>query len=290
MKLSALILFLFLAISPTFAIEAPRFQFEWGKGSLIQGDPEEPVALILPIKVNGISCTAQLDTGAPGKVIWTDKAQSVQEEELIDVKVEVGSVVMKVQAHPLNIARIQEPRCSFIAVLGNGFFENGSLYLDMKRRQFSFSHHAVLAKRRNAQPLIYPQWKEGAAGHLLVEVRNASGKLDYALLDTGSTAFGFVATSLKEWNDLTGKLPMEKSGSVVAFTVPSWGQQVNCFKTRIKKKVTIASMLSLKEYEVSHCALNNFKSPQKLLGILGLKHLSESAITLDYVSRRWMIH
>jgi hypothetical protein len=53
--------------------------------------------------------------------------------------------------------------------------------------------------------------------------------------------------------------------------------------------LSIATMLTLDEYQVSYCAQSAFVPGQKVFGILGLKHFGDSTITLDYLSRRWLV-
>lgn len=273
----------------SFATGAQSYPFEWAQGSLIPGTPKERVAILLPIKVNGINCSAQLDTGASSQIYWRSKASTDQNEEAINVLVEVGPISTHLKAKPSNLVKLQEKECSNIATLGNGFFENGSLTLDLKRSQFTYSTDAILAENKNAQPLIYAQWKGESAGHTLVEVRVPSGKLGYALLDTGATAFGLNATSPAEWADLTGALPVQASANVEEFKVGSWGKQINCYKAKIKGPMSIGKMLTLSEYQVSYCVLDAFVPGQKVLGVLGLKHFGDNTITLDYLSRRWIV-
>jgi hypothetical protein len=257
---------------------------------MMPGAPKERMAIVLPIKVNGIACSAQLDTGAASKVIWRSKASEDQNEELVDVIFEVGPISTQLKAKPSNLVKLKDKECSNIATLGNAFFENGSLTLDLKNSQFMVSPNAVLAKDSNAQPLIYAQWKgESSGGHTLVEVRVPSGKLGYALFDTGATAFGLNATSATEWDDLTGGLPAAAGTNVEEFKVMSWGKQISCYKAKIKGPMSIATMLTLDEYQVSYCAQSAFEPGQKVFGILGLKHFGDSTITLDYLSRRWLV-
>ncbi len=289
MRLTMLFLASLLFTTNCFASSAQTYPFDWVQGSLIPGTPNERVAILLPIKVNGVKCSAQLDTGASSQIYWRTKASVDQKEETIDVLVEVGPISTYLQAKPSNLLKLQEKECSNIATLGNGFFENGSLTLDLKRSQFMYSSDAILAKMENAQPLIYAQWKGESAGHTMVEVRVPSGKLGYALLDTGATAFGLNATNANEWADLTGGLPVQASANVEEFKIASWGKQINCYKAKIKGPMSIATMLTLSEYQVSYCVLDAFVPGQKVLGVLGLKHFGDSTITLDYLSRRWIV-
>jgi hypothetical protein len=51
--------------------------------ALYEGAPKVPAAIVLPLKVEGIDCYAQLDTGAASAVIWHSKGkESVPRKEV----------------------------------------------------------------------------------------------------------------------------------------------------------------------------------------------------------------
>ena len=63
------LLALSIPLSPLHAAEPTWHPLQWVEAEVVPGEGKVKAALLLPIKVNGIDCTAQLDTGAPGKVI-----------------------------------------------------------------------------------------------------------------------------------------------------------------------------------------------------------------------------
>lgn len=285
-RYAALLALLCLPLSGQ-ATEPQWHPFEWQSASVVAGGPIERVALFIPAKINGIDCKLQLDTGANGGVLWHD-GRVAEGAATVSVLVEAGGASMTATAGAGTAARIKSGACDGIASLGNAFFEHGTLTLNLDLSKYSYASSALLVNNSAAQPLIYSQWSE-AGGHTLVEVRLSSGLLGYALLDTGSARFGLSAIDAAEWHAITGGLPLAASTTVTEFQVNSWGKQVSCYETIVKRPLTIADMLTLKEYMASYCAVDRFKPGQKLVGLLGLRHLGRRTITLDYLSRRWLL-
>jgi hypothetical protein len=176
-----------------------------------------------------------------------------------------------------------------IATIGNAYFDNGTLTLDLKRRHFSFAVAALLENESKARPFHYPRWSGNEGGHIVVQVGLPNGQTGDAILDTGAASFGLSTLTQTDWNTLTGGVALRESATVQAYTVNSWGKQVPCFTTDAPGSILIGPSLSVSHFSVSYCALESFKPGQKLIGVLGLRYLNDRIITLDYLSRRWLI-
>lgn len=261
--------------------------FDWASAKVLPGLPEERAALLLPAKVNGVDCRLQLDTGANNAVLWHDGG-AADTAATVSVALELDGIRMTTMTTVANAARIKPGQCDNVITVGNAFFEQGTLTLDLGNQRYAYTAQALLAKEQAAQPLIYAQW-QGAGGHTLVEIRLPSGVLGYALLDTGATRFGLSATNADQWRAMTDDLPLVASADVAEFKVNSWGTQVSCYETTVKRPLVIANMVSLPEYLASYCAVEGFKAGQRLVGLLGLRHLGQRTVTLDYLSRRWLL-
>ena len=255
--------------------------FVWEYGSVTPERQKERVALTLPAKFDGYPCTVQLDTGMNGAFQWHGDGSG----ESIPIKFEVAGVQKDYIADKRHLEQIRKGDCKAIASVGNAFFENGTLILDLRNSRYKFEQAAVLASSQKAQPLIYAQWYE-VGGHLLVEVRVPSGEIKYAMLDTGAVSFGLSPLSASAWTDLVG-LPAVAGPGIVEYKVNSWGKQINCFETDRPGPLLIGLQHKLKTFRVSYCQHPDFSTKQKLAGLLGLRDLMESVITLDYRSRRW---
>ena len=257
--------------------------FIWEYDQVTPERPKERVALTLPAEFDGYPCTVQLDTGMNGAFQWhgDEKGRSTR------IKFEVAGVVKEYIVGEEHLEQIRKGDCDSIASVGNAFFEKGSLILDLRNTRYKFELAAVLASSPKAQPLIYAQWYE-VGGHLLVEVRVPSGEIKYAMLDTGAASFGLSPLSVSAWADLVGEPPIA-SPSVVEYKVNSWGKQISCFETERRGRLVIGLQHELKTFRVSYCQHPDFSTKQKLAGLLGLRDLMGSVITLDYRSRRWTV-
>jgi len=257
--------------------------FVWEYDNVALGRPKERVALTLPARFDGYRCTVQLDTGMNGAFQWHGDASG----ESTPIKFELAGVVKEYFVDKRHMEQIHKGDCESVASVGNAFFENGSLILDLRNSRYKFEQVAVLATSPKAQPLIYAQWYD-VGGHLLVEVRMPSGGIQYAMLDTGAASFGLSPLSATAWADLVGHPPVAGPG-VVEYKVNSWGKQISCFETEKTGPLVIGLQHELKVFRVSYCQHPDFNIKQKVAGLLGLRDLMGSVITLDYRSRRWAI-
>jgi hypothetical protein len=58
-------------------------------------------------------------------------------------------------------------------------------------------------------------------GHVVVEMQLPSGKIAYAMLDSGAASFGVSAFSAADWALLTGDVPLAASDTVSEYSVQS---------------------------------------------------------------------
>lgn len=275
-----------LLAAPCLAAEPQWYPFIWEDASMAPGMPVEHAALLLPARLNGIDCTVQLDTGANVAFIW--HGASLPGEAQSPLRIELGGRDWTIPASASHIASIEQGRCGGLLSAGNALFEQGTLTLDLARRRYAYSPAALLAGDSAAQPLIYAQWYNNG-GHVLVELRLPSGKLGYAMLDTGAARFGLSALSPQGWAEITGGLPLAASASVKEFKVNSWGKQISCHESMAAGPLLIGGMYSVPRFDAAYCALDSFKPGQQLIGLLGLRDFGDSTIILDYLSRRWLV-
>jgi len=148
--------------------------FFFADHALYEGAPKVPAAIVLPVKVEGTDCYAQLDTGAPGAVIWHSKGKVDAPRK--DVTVELAGLRRTASADAANLALLEQGRCTsgLIATIGNEFFEQGTLELDLAGSRYRWQQGAVLQGAPDAQTMRYVRWG-GPGGHPLVTVRVAGG-------------------------------------------------------------------------------------------------------------------
>ena len=261
------------------------------EGEIVKGDGKVKFAITLPVRINGNACTAQLDTGANSGVNWHVDSDPGGARTPMVIKA-LGKT-MQVSGPVTALAQMSEGKCSadVIVSLGNGFFENGTLLLDLQKDRAAFIAKSALAEAVNAQPFEYAQWSQGntGGGHVIVEVQMPSGKMAYAMLDTGAASFGVSAFSAADWAELTSDAPLAASDTVREYSVNMWGKPIRCFRMIAPGTVVLGRTLPVKQFHASFCMQDAFKPGQKLVGLLGLRHFMGKVITLDYLARRWTV-
>lgn len=258
--------------------------------ALYEGAPKVPAAIVLPVTVDGIDCYAQLDTGAPKAVIWHQRGAEGAPRKTVTV--ELAGQRRSVDADAANLAMLEAGRCrqDLIATIGNEFFEQGTLTLDLAGARYQWQQGAGLQAAADAQPMQYVRWG-GPGGHPLVTVRVAGGPPQPALLDTGSAAFGINAHDAQAWDGLTGAAPRDGSTlrEVQRFSANSWGKQLPCVMGTVPRSLQIGENLALPSFRVAYCEGLGFKPDAPLAGVVGLHHLLGKVLVLDYVSQRWAV-
>jgi hypothetical protein len=257
----------------------------------IGGGPVERAAMLLPVKVNGVDCQVQLDTGAREALIWSRQASPSEPTPTAPqtALVELAGIRKSVPAQPANLAPLTPEICAAgpIATVGNAFFEHGTLTLDLGGARFAFTAAPQLADEPAAQAMHYTRWEDGG-GAPLVEVKRRGGKTGYAMLDTGSARFGLVATSAESWADFSGGMPVAEGPKVKTMSVQSWGRQLPCYETALAGGFDAGGARDL-HATVSYCVDQEFHFDVKVIGVLGLRPFGDLVIALDYLSGRWRL-
>lgn len=267
---------------------APTWQaFEWLETEVVPGAGAVKSGVILPIKVNGVDCYGQLDTGAPDTLIWHQQAATNQPLKEFDIEIAGRHRSVKGDSAQLDILRACKK--ALIATIGNAFFEDGTLTLDLKNARFSFESGSMLEKEPMSHPFAFPRWAGNEGGHIVVRLGLPNGQEGDVLFDTGAASFGLSALTENDWRSVTGNVPLRATATVRAYFVNSWGKQIPCYDTTLPGNIQIVPGVSVANSRIAYCAQESFKPGQKLVALLGLRDLSDRVITLDYPARRWMI-
>lgn len=285
------LLALLMGIQPPAAAAAPPqptwYEFDYAISGAL-GTSEERVALLLRAVIDGRKCWLQLDTGAPGAVLWNGRATEAA-RKAASVAIRIGEIEKTVVADTAQLALLRQGECGAAGSVGNAFFEHGTLSLDFAGSRFAFTPGSALAGDRAARTMRYLKGAQHG-GHPLLPARLFDGSTGDLLLDTGSARFGLVATSLAQWRQLTGGLSLTDGAAVRSFDINNAIDAVpsRCHETTVKAAIMIGDH-ELAPDLVSYCEGKEFRLAAPLSGILGLRALARYQITLDYVSQRWTL-
>jgi hypothetical protein len=247
--------------------------------------PNQRVSLLVKARVEGRECKFQLDTGCDTAVVWHTYADAKRGMKDVAVTFDGITHSASASAEVLEAVRQCQPR-DVVGTLGNAFFEQGSLVVDLKTPSVTYRAAPLLAGRPEAQPMFYARWgTEG--GHPLIEARRDDGRLAYVLLDTGSVPFTLGLLSASEWNAATDSAPLHEDPQVRSFTIQAWGKEHTCFSA--PGRPLRVGVLAVPSGAVQYCPTLGFEPPIHLMGVVGMKLFGDATITIDYRSGRWLV-
>ena len=146
-------------------------------------------ALLLPVELDGVRCTVQLDTGA--NYAFLDRAATVQPAPRT-ARLQAGGVARTVPLSDAAFDRIAHGDCANIGRVGNALFDQGTITLDLARGRFSYVQGSTLTGDAQAASLHYVTPAGWDGGFLLVDYRFDDGPRGSALLDTGAALFAIT--------------------------------------------------------------------------------------------------
>lgn len=257
--------------------------FDWAMGTFA-GQADVPVAMLLPVLVGRKQCHMQLDTGMGASVAWHE--YSGKRTDMRPVKLAFAGRHVTVDASGAVRKLIAACRPGApIGSIGNGFFEAGTLTIDMKNRRIGYRVGSTLLTDAQAQPFVYTGQGAADGGHVIVDigVGTATGK---ALLDTGSAALDFGAFGPAWWERSTGGAALEASDQVTVFDVHAWGQQHRCFMAPGAGPLSVGSR-TIASPSITHCPTIGTGRLSEFAGVVGMRPFAHHLITIDYPARRW---
>lgn len=261
-------------------------EFDYAVSAAI-GPGDERVALLLRTSIDGHKCWLQLDTGAPGDVLWHGPGAG-SGAPAASARLTIGDIERPVQVPAATLASLRQGECA-VGSVGNGFFDGGTLALDFAASRFAFTPGAALAADKTALPMRYRQGG-GADSYPLLPVTLFDGTPGHLLLDTGSARFGVVATTPAQWHALTGGRALADTAKVRSYAVSNAmdAAPLRCYDTTVEGSIVLAGQ-RLAPGLVSYCEGKPLRLPVPLAGVLGLRALAGHRVTLDYVSQRWKL-
>jgi hypothetical protein len=212
----------------------------------------------------------QLDTGADGRFIPAGPATGAP------VDIVIGQRTIKASVpQPLPSGE----RCR-AGTVGNAFFDNGSLILDLKHARFAYSDDALLRDDADAAPITYVRHDGWEGGHITVPVTLPGQAPQQALFDSGAALFTFAPLQQALYEALRG-------ATSKPLAVSSWGQDIGCELSALTTPLRV-SQYTLSEGVLGHCRKAvDIGAP--IAGVVGLGGFAGQTIIIDYPSRKWKV-
>lgn len=271
MARSALLLALLLATPVAHATEWTAFRWE-GFGAFPHA------ALMLPAKVDGVACFVQLDTGANGRFMPSGRA--VADAPGREVAIEIGQHTVTARVPQAVLAALPAVGDCHAGTVGNAFFDNGSLILDLKHARFAYSNEAILRDDSAAAPIKYVHQQGWDGGHIVVPITLPGQPPQEAMFDSGAALFTFTPFKQSLYEALRG-------ADSQPLSAPSWGNEISCQTSRLTTPLRV-SQYTLDSGILGHCKMEvGIGVP--LAGIVGLAGFADQTITIDYPSRKWKV-
>jgi hypothetical protein len=238
-----------------------------------------PVALLTSVRIDGMLCSVQIDTGLNSAIRW-HADQPTAPDGMIEV--ELGNMHRSV---PTNAAaRELTKACGIgnpVASLGNGFFDTGTLEIDFSGRKLTYSTGSALPPGSASGRFRYAKWgTEG--GHVLVEAKAPQRLPREALLDTGSLQIDLMVHDRMSWRTLT----KSSRKNPKRFAIAAWGRQHQCLNQQSTVAVGHDGMRSFFP-SVTFCPTLEFQPVEPILGTIGMRRYLNGSITIDYPSQMW---
>ena len=256
------------------------------------GQPGQRLGLAVGALVDGHACPMRIDTGFDGAVQWSDAGRSGKAgkpgRRLVDVTVEFGGARVTIPTAPDKARQLAHcDATSLVGTLGNAFFGNGTLSIDLKASRVRFAPGGLLAARLDAQPMVYAKWT-AQGGYPLVEIRKGGALRGYALLDTGNAAVTFAPATRAQWDALASGPTPGAADPGHGFVQAVRGRSLTCLAANAAAPLQ-AGTWTLTSPQLTWCTPPDAAPPLKLEGTLGLGGFRDAIVTLDYVSGRWLV-
>lgn len=256
---------------------ATDLAIEWASFATPQSTFDHAV-LLLPVDIDGVRCTAQLDTGA--NYAFMDRAWHAQAAPRTAL-LRVGAVARTVPLSDGAFDRVARGDCANIGRIGNALFEHGSITLDLAHGRFAYTPGSLLAGAARAARLDYVTPAGWDGGLLLVDYRFDRGVHGTALLDTGAALFALTL-------DDADAARAAARGPLMPLTAASAGAAVACVIG------TLDGGFEAGPYHVAGGEVGSCRKPlpdvgRIVSGVVGLGGFAGKRIVIDYPGRKWQV-
>lgn len=276
-KLGSLLATLCAACHGLPALAATEGDFAWA-GFVTPQQTFQHAALLVPITLDGVACTAQLDTGA--NYAFKDRELDAHDVSGQPATLRLGDLGAAVTLSAASMERIAHHDCANIGRVGNALFDHGSLVLDLQRNRYAWYARPVLAGDTRAEDLVYHKPAGWEGGFLIVDYRVKDGAVGSAYLDTGAALFTIAPGDAATLRRL--------AADEQTIAVPSTGQTVAC------RVGAMTGTLQIGTRHITGGLVGTCYKPLPDVGrnvnaVVGLGGFAGRRLTIDYVAQKWRV-
>lgn len=267
------ILSLYLTITNAPAMDTKDYtsqaEIHWGK--YIDKEQSFDHAMInLPISLNGKMYTAQLDTGA--NYDFRLATNIPEAGGLIDTEISLDKLKKSIKLSKKSLEYIKNNQGIRIGVIGNAFFESGTIVLNFENNTILFHDGAALKDNLNAEKFSYFHPDRWDGGYIIINAI-IKDKLLPMVLDTGAALFSLVPFENTLWNEYI------KDSKITVID--------KCQLTSINIEITIGKQ-QFTNGIIGKCPEAPEILSKNFYGILGMNFFENGILTIDYRSKKWL--
>ncbi|MEO7184063.1 MAG: hypothetical protein ABIY86_02070 [Rhodoferax sp.] len=255
-------------------------------------------AILLPVELDGIRCTMQLDTGVGLSLLYRNStpsrySKSLDAETIAIKKFSMGretsANVFQLKYEKANSAKDCGPKGDrIVGTIGNDFFARGTLSLDLAAGRYQFNRGPFRylsidrSKALDIEVIKTPKW--GVFPIVKLAIGDVERKM---LFDTGSASMGLIVFLRKNWLDLVG---LQDVNEVTPIYIARFGQQVPCYTAPISHAVSLGKTALGAVKSATYCFdPRDSHGDDQVFGILGLAPFYQSIVSVDYVSEKMYV-
>jgi hypothetical protein len=250
---------------------------------------EKKVAILLPVKLDGIKCYMQLDTGAYSSILYRSTLPSryvgFSDSEKLDIqRFSLGS---EAAAKEFILVYEKSPKPSkkcrgVVGTIGSEFFLEGALSLDLATARYRYTKGPFdLTNAERTESIDF----ETLDNRPIVTISLGNGDRKRVMFDTGSASID-IALFLKEhWLHLVGLKQLEEVEPVYA---PVWGQMIPCYEAPISQSIFLGNIRFASGRKATYCddPRRSNEEYDSTFGVIGLAPFRNDIVTIDYVSEK----
>lgn len=291
------ILIVLLALMAS-SVPAQWQSFKWAEvqiGETMNGK----AGILLPVKLDGMTCDMQLDTGLGLSLLYRNLlparySRLLRSDSLLVEKFTLGSETSP-KRFQLKFERTNklQKKCvtvgnmGVVGTLGNDHFLTGTISLDLANGLYRFVNRSLfVSETAKSQHIdIDVVEVEGFGSFPVVTLLLENGDRRRMIFDTGSASLDLVVYLKSDWLSLVALTELKGLDPVL---MPRFGRWVSCYRAPISQAIRLGDVRLGIGATAMYCD-DPRDSPQEgnqVFGVLGLAPFSQGIVSVDYVARK----